>query len=133
MTIRELWMLHVQTNGWDDIGYHWILREEDDGEWKVYAGRPIIKQGAHCIEHGRNRDSIGICVLGNYMIDKLPEKARVLLVELCVRQCVRHDIDPLRISGHRDWKDTLCPGDNLYKEINQIRIEVKDTVPLTVH
>ena len=53
--IRE-W--HVKGNGWDDIGYHYIVRLNGDLEY----GRPVEIAGAHC--RGHNKNSIGICYIG---------------------------------------------------------------------
>tara|TARA_R110000803_G_scaffold84087_2_gene150251 strand:+ start:6773 stop:7246 length:474 start_codon:yes stop_codon:yes gene_type:complete len=54
-TIRK-W--HVEERGWDDIGYHYVIRR--DGT--VEEGRPIIKAGAHC--RGQNKNSVGVCLEG---------------------------------------------------------------------
>jgi hypothetical protein len=52
--IRE-W--HVE-KGWDDIGYHFVIRR--NGETEI--GRPFDMQGAHV--SGWNACSIGICLIG---------------------------------------------------------------------
>lgn len=44
--------------GWTDIGYHYFI----DLEGKIFVGRPLKTQGAHCKHH--NKDSIGICYEG---------------------------------------------------------------------
>ena len=36
---------HVKGNGWDDIGYHFIVRLDGTIEY----GRMVDKQGAHCL------------------------------------------------------------------------------------
>jgi N-acetylmuramoyl-L-alanine amidase len=45
-------------NGWDDIGYHYVIRR--DGT--VEAGRDEDVPGAHVV--GYNAHSIGICLVG---------------------------------------------------------------------
>jgi hypothetical protein len=54
--IRE-WHL---ARGWDDVGYHFIIRQ--DGEIEV--GRTLDVIGAHC--KGHNHDSIGTCLIGDH-------------------------------------------------------------------
>ena len=51
---------HVNGNGWDDIGYHWVI--EADGS--LHKGRLESVVGAHC--RGHNGDSIGVCVVGDF-------------------------------------------------------------------
>lgn len=47
-----------KAKGWDDIGYHWLVRR--DGS--VHAGRDEDLVGAHV--QGQNSHSIGICLAG---------------------------------------------------------------------
>ena len=64
-TIRK-W--HIQSNGWRDIGYHYLIRL--DG--RVETGRPESKTGAHC--SGHNTGSLGICYVGG--LDYKTNKAK---------------------------------------------------------
>ncbi|MBN2833857.1 MAG: N-acetylmuramoyl-L-alanine amidase [Candidatus Delongbacteria bacterium] len=67
---------HVNDNGWDDIGYHYVIlnsypekknielrKPVFDNDGKIEIGRDISKPGAHVKNH--NEDSIGICLVGN--------------------------------------------------------------------
>lgn len=47
-----------KAKGWDDIGYHWVIRR--DGT--IEDGRPENSIGAHV--YGHNRNSLGICLVG---------------------------------------------------------------------
>ena len=49
---------HVKGNGWDDIGYHFVIRLDGSIEY----GRMVDKYGAHV--KGHNYDSLGICYIG---------------------------------------------------------------------
>lgn len=66
-------------NGWDGIGYHYVILENG----VIESGRPKYWQGAHC--RGYNED-IGICLIG---IDTFSEiqynSLRVLLKSLNIR------------------------------------------------
>jgi N-acetylmuramoyl-L-alanine amidase CwlA len=40
--------------------------------------------------------------------------------------CITFNIPPSRIYGHRDYRHTLCPGENLYRHIPAIRVKVSE-------
>ncbi len=42
------------------IGYHFVIRREGQIEF----GRPMNTEGSHCLDGGRNRTHIGICLIG---------------------------------------------------------------------
>lgn len=48
-----------KARGWNDVGYHFIIRQ--DGEIEV--GRTMDVIGAHCKSH--NTESIGTCLIGD--------------------------------------------------------------------
>jgi len=72
--VEFIWDLHVNTNGWDDIGYNWLI----DPNGILYQGRPDNYQGAHfsCI----NENTVGICVIGDYSSQQPSEEAMNTLV-----------------------------------------------------
>lgn len=45
-------------NGWNDIGYHFVIRRNGD----IETGRNINTPGAHA--RGHNKNSVGICMVG---------------------------------------------------------------------
>lgn len=55
---HEIRSWHVNDNGWDDIGYHFVIRRNG----AIERGRDITLQGAHCPEF--NAHSIAICMVG---------------------------------------------------------------------
>lgn len=112
-TIHE-W--HKQ-NGWNGCGYHYIIRK--DGT--VERGRPKWAVGSHA--YGRNSDTVGVHVGGEFTSSK-PTPAQIeSLVALLADLCDEYDIDPATaIIGHRDTPTpTACPGDVLYGMLPQIR------------
>jgi len=119
--------LHVDRNGWSDIGYHYIITNgKMNGSWEagkdgeVQIGRPIEKMGAHA--RGSNKGTMGISLVGTFMVDKPTPKQMSSLVNFLADFCVKFDLDPLRdIVGHRDVGSTDCPGDNLYEQMPTIR------------
>lgn len=57
---RDYQNLHIDRNGWEDIGYNFLIGE--DGH--VYEGRGWDKVGAHA--PGYNFQSIGVCFMGDF-------------------------------------------------------------------
>lgn len=136
--VRSYYDFHTGTNGWDDIGYNWLI----DGNGIIYEGRGQGLQGAHfsCM----NENTIGICVIGNYEIATPSTEAIDALQNFIAWGACEEDIDVLgmdlhpsstfnlnNISGHLDGNDspnscsgTVCPGVNLYSLLPTIRDEI---------
>lgn len=139
--VAYYWDLHVNTNGWDDIGYNWLI----DAEGTVYEGRGNNRLGAHfsCM----NGATIGICMIGNFENIPPTETALAKLKEWLAWESCEKEIDlpkssqhapsqsNLRhVSGHRDGntsaassscaRGTVCPGDRLYEQLGAIAEEV---------
>lgn len=92
---------------WAAIGYHFLIGK--DG--KIYEGRPVRYQGAHC---GDNANNLGISVIGDCH-HKLPNPRQLkALRAFLTDQRERYNVPLSRIYGHRDLKPTICPGDRLY-------------------
>ena len=114
-TLEQIRKWHVEDNGWSDIGYHFIIT--DDGT--IHEGRPLSKIGAHT--KGKNRYSIGICVVGNTSIIA-PSMTQMEQLTLLM-SALRHDfqLEPENIYGHREYGNTECPGSFLIGWIEQYR------------
>ena len=117
--------------GWGGIGYHYYIRK--DGT--IYSGRPETAEGAHT--KGKNKESIGICLEGNFEEDRLSLEQLESLYELSVYIGLKYDI--YEIVGHRDQWNTLCPGKNFpvesiaKKVVNGIRdfdVEENKIIPI---
>ncbi|SFU29121.1 N-acetylmuramoyl-L-alanine amidase [Clostridium sp. DSM 8431] len=107
-----------KSKGYGGIGYHFYIRK--DGS--IYRGRPEDYIGAHTI--GRNYDSIGICVEGNFEDDVLPTEEERSLILLSADMVIKYNISD--IIGHRDAYQTLCPGENI--SIEDIKEKVKEEI-----
>jgi hypothetical protein len=92
---------------WAAIGYHFLVGK--DG--KIYEGRPVRFQGAHC---GRNENNLGISVIGNCH-QNLPNARQLKALQAFLDdQRDRFNVPKSQVYGHRDIKPTVCPGDRLY-------------------
>ena len=138
--VRGIEMYHVQGNGWNDIGYNFLV----DKYGQVFEGRfggvdrNVI--GAHA--EGFNTGSVGVAVLGTYNSSAPPVVARNAVANLLAWRLDLAHVDPrstltwmsggnprfgsgvpvvLRaVSGHRDTGFTSCPGAALYAQLGAI-------------
>lgn len=116
LSAEEIHASH-KAQGWAGIGYHYVIRK--DGTIEV--GRPVWSVGAHA--YGRNRDTIGIHVCGNFEI-AIPTEAQMnSLAELIGHLCRRYDLQASKdvVVAHRDLMPTACCGQNLYDQMDTVR------------
>jgi len=98
---------HINVNGWDDIGYN--LGVEYIGSRIIYQlGRDFNLNGAHTI--GRNVDSIGICVVGNWDIEEPPDNMLICTAHLCFEVMKKYNISIENIHPHWAYAEKTCPG-----------------------
>ena len=117
-TVNEIHKLHQDTNGWAGAGYHYLIRKNG----MIEQGRRPDMVGAHALHY--NKTSIGICLAGNFDIGTPTRAQMAAAQELTLWLCSKYNIDPRKkdiILGHRDLNDTSCPGDNLYRDLDEIR------------
>lgn len=119
VSAREIHQWHLQ-NGWCGIGYHYVIRK--DG--RIERGRPQKMVGAHAYHY--NQDSIGICVVGEFEQNEPQPEQIDALTQLLSVLCDKYHlhVSEKTILGHRDLNVTLCPGQNLYSQLPEIRQNV---------
>ncbi|MBN1754958.1 N-acetylmuramoyl-L-alanine amidase [bacterium] len=134
-TVRGIWNYHVNTRGWNDIGYNFLL----DHLGNIYEGRycadlaNLDVQGAHV--SGHNTGAMGYSVLGNFEVDTILHATLPAIYSLLAWKCDQRELDPHGtgwhvdgtyniICGHRDMDDTDCPGANFYPMLPMIRDSV---------
>ena len=120
---EDIHKFHQEVNGWAGIGYHYVIRK--DGT--IEQGRKPLAVGAHAYHH--NKNSVGICVAGNFDIGKPNREQMDSLKLLTAWLCQRYKLNPMKkgvIVGHRNLNDTNCPGDNLYPKLDEIRRYCRD-------
>jgi flagellar hook assembly protein FlgD len=142
--VRGIQRYHVLSNGWNDIGYNFLV----DKYGRIFEGRAggvgqnVV--GAHA--QGFNTGSAGVAVLGTYGSSGISAAARSALQRLLAWRLDVAHVDPrsllnftsygnprfpagrtirLRaISGHRDTGYTSCPGTALYGRLGAIAATV---------
>ncbi len=101
-TFESIKKYHVEHNGWDDIGYHYLIQQ--DGS--LHKGRNEKTVGAHCL--GQNDSSIGICLVGNFDKYEPNDKQMKSLNDLIIDINMRLGIT--EIQGHNHYSEKTCPG-----------------------
>jgi len=120
----EIRKWHVDQNGWDDVGYHFIIRRNG----KYEKARPEGYSGAHAPSH--NSRSIGICLVGGMAEDGSAENNFTLEQFLTLKDLVNMIMDKYsditEILGHCDVQENKpnCPGFNVKEWLNKEAINV---------
>jgi hypothetical protein len=141
--VRGIQLFHVRGNGWNDIGYNFLV----DRFGTVYEGRhggiDRAVVGAHA--RGFNTGSVGVALLGTYTGTAPTRAAQDALTSLLAWRLDVAHVDPVgfanvisggserhranvpvllrAVSGHRDTGFTECPGGILYSRLDAIASE----------
>ena len=144
--VRAIQLYHVKGNGWNDVGYNFLV----DRFGTIYEGRygGIDRNvvGAHAL--GFNAGSVGVAVLGTYGGSAPSPEAQSAVARLLAWRLDLAHVDPtsmltvtsggseryvsgtpvtLRaVSGHRDTGRTECPGDALYRRLDAIAASARE-------
>jgi N-acetyl-anhydromuramyl-L-alanine amidase AmpD len=125
---RSIQNFHMDVRGWLDSGQHFTISRGGvlmEGRHRSLELLRIGKrqvEGAHCT--GQNVVAIGIENEGLYSTLEPPTALWNRLRETCVHICRQYGIRPTEIYGHRDFKNTICPGNRLYGMLPRLRTEV---------
>jgi hypothetical protein len=138
--VKAIQLYHVRANGWNDIGYNFLV----DRFGTIYEGRfggmerNVV--GAHAL--GFNKGSVGVAVLGTFGNGAPPQAAQDAVARLLAWRLDVAHVDPTSalsfvsggsdrfptgvpvqlgaVSGHRDTGRTECPGGALYARLGAI-------------
>ena len=137
-TVRAIQVLHQENSnfGFIDIGYNFLI----DGSGQIFQGRPRLgdqlARGAH--SPGVNSTRIGVCLLGCFHppaanCDAAPSEEQIdSLVELCRHLIMRQRIVEPRLGGHRDHRQTACPGDVLFSRLDEVRDRIAEPFTMSL-
>src|SRR5688572_7735263 len=117
--------------GWDELGYHFVIgngTDSPDGAVEIGSRWPKQKWGAHAktADNKFNDYGIGICLVGNFDVDRPTAAQQQALAKLTAWLMKNYRISPDRVMGHGDTKATECPG--RYINIAQIRRMASQTL-----
>jgi N-acetylmuramoyl-L-alanine amidase len=145
---------HRNSNGWDDLGYNFLV----DKYGQVFEGRaggidqPVVGAQAQ----GWNSESTGIANLGTYQDVPQTDQALAAMAQLIAWKLPLHGapvtgtvtltsgggssnrypagrtVTYERISGHRDGNSTACPGEQLYLQLPRLRDMAAGRAPAVI-
>ncbi len=112
-TMLDVQKLHMDKNGWADIGYHFGI----DRNGTIYEGRDIHVRGASVA--GYNTGTIGVVVMGNFQIDSPLDvqlaASSALVNWLAFTYRLTH------LVGHYEFNpESVCPGENMKTHLDTI-------------
>jgi hypothetical protein len=149
--ILAICRFHRNTNGWNDIGYNFVV----DRFGRIWEGRDggvdeaVI--GAHA--QGYNSQTTGIANLGEFTSTPQSDAAIAAMARLIAWKLPNHGVRTTgtvkmtsaggssarypsgsthrfqHIIGHRDTGLTACPGDQLYFQLSDLRARVGERRP----
>ena len=144
--LQSIQAYHMDTNGWNDIGYNFLV-DRFGGIWEGRGGgidRPVT--GAHTL--GFNIDSTGVAIIGDFSGGPasgagVDGTARIIAWKLGLsnvdpgggavltssdsgsRWAAGTPVGFNAISGHRDANYTDCPGNGLYNQLPALRDQAR--------
>jgi N-acetylmuramoyl-L-alanine amidase len=104
-----------RAKGWDELGYDFVIgngTDTADGQIEVGPRWTKQKYGAHAKtpDNRFNEYGIGICLVGNFDVERPTPKQMQSLTRLVSYLMRTYHITPDRVMGHSDTKPTECPG-----------------------
>ncbi len=133
--VLAYWSYHVNGNGWDDIGYNWLV----DPNGVLYKGRAWQSAtnenvlGAH--NSAKNSNTAGICFIGNYVSAIPSDLGLNKIASISAFLSDKYSINPVgesyhnaiarvndNITGHgQSGGGTACPGTQMINRMETIR------------
>ncbi len=123
---------HMDRRGWIDTGQNFTISRGGYVLEGRHRSLEVLREGhqhvegAHCT--GQNVEAVGIENEGTYSTLTPPDRMWQRLLAMCAYICRQYGIVPTEIGGHRDFKDTICPGDAFYAMLPRLRTEVADAL-----
>lgn len=142
--VRAIQDVHMNTRGWIDIGYNYLICQTGD----VFQGREDGNDQRDVVaaHDAHNEGSVGVSGLGYFHPPHNQQPTAALLdgfTDLFTWIAGRRDIDPdgtsyyagygaqvANVYGHRDVRATACPGDLLYTERLTVRKRMADRLDI---
>ncbi len=112
--LAQIYNSHVNGNGWQDIGYTFLVWDQ-----YVFEGRGFGYSGAHA--PGANSISIGVAFImdGRFRSPTTTERQSYQWLVKTAQDSGYLSLNPTQ-TGHRDWVSTTCPGDLAYADLGTL-------------
>ncbi|HEX7537105.1 MAG TPA: FG-GAP-like repeat-containing protein [Dermatophilaceae bacterium] len=129
--IRGMYAYHVQSLGWSDIGYNFLV-DRFGRTWEGrYGGMDRAVIGAQTMN--MNSVSMGVSAIGQYDIAAAPQAMTNAFKAIfawkfslagipATGTVVANGKSLYRVAGHKDAYPTACPGRYLYAKLPEIRL-----------
>lgn len=111
-TVEDIDRWH-KDRGWRGIGYHYVCLQ--DGS--IAEGRNINRAGAHT--RGYNKDSIGLCITGNFENHHCPKPRFDKLMSFVAKLIDKHNLSWDHVYYHQQFGNTACCGHFLIEQLKQ--------------
>jgi len=124
--LRSLQRWSRGTRGWVDLPYHVLI----DLDGTAYEGRDLALAGDTNTEYDPGGHAL-VVLLGNY--DEVqPSAAQIDRIVAVMSDLARRYRVPVeRIASHRDYAKTTCPGEHLYRIIEDGSLRARVAATLT--
>lgn len=144
--LRGIWRYHVETNKWCDVAYAFFV-DRFGGVWEGrQGGTTRAIEGGHT--YGFNSDTTSVAQIGHFDQQATPPLMTAATRRLVGWKLGVHGLDPAGtttvtnnsgstfrgtpnraehptpvVSGHKDLRDTACPGANTYDTLPYLRAQ----------
>ncbi|MBP7843659.1 MAG: N-acetylmuramoyl-L-alanine amidase [Proteobacteria bacterium] len=131
----DMSLFHRFQKPFKDLGYHFVIKKDARGEWKIFEGTPLGYRGCHASDC--NARSIGVSIAGDYDKDAVPEEVVTLLTKLQDQIAMKYPIEHVRT--HRDKGHCLtgvclnvndghdCPGKHMVPYVSALSARLAQT------
>jgi hypothetical protein len=112
-TMRDVQKLHMEVNGWADVGYHYAI----DRGGIVYEGRDVHVRGSSVAGH--NTGVLGVVLMGDFEFDQ-PLEVQLASLQ-AVANWLASEYPLTHLAGHGEFNpETSCPGKNLKAKLDTL-------------
>jgi len=94
---------HVEARNWPGIGYDYVISKNGT----IYKVNNLTTVNYHV--GNANRESVGVCLVGNFEAEDPTDKQYLALSELAIVLCQEYKLE---VKKHGDLMNTTCPGKN---------------------
>lgn len=117
--MRGMQSYHINTNGWCDIGYHFVVAQTGS----IYQGRSRSdRPAAHTLN--QNAGNVGISFIADFTTQTPTDTQFDAGARIAKWVHDTHGVPLTRtaVKGHREWpgQSTTCPGANMINRISTI-------------